>query len=302
MRIATLFLVAFVAGSNTQRFGWPHPLSAGRYQPYVVADRYFVDGDVGFQDQESYGRQEALSAAGEGRNRPGRQRLGFLSNFLLPSFGNAPSFGNLAPFNTVTIVSSTSYVTVTSTLTTVRVTTCLPSTFFVNQFAAASTCLRRRRRGVPILGLYDDEDDHVHRDQIAASAVQPIETSALPTPVEVRRLYEERPASEIRSSRDDVDHSDDVVVVLPASYRSARPVFFGQQQQQQRQQQQQQPPLLSVLFPSNSPQTVTMSFTATTTVFSFTDTIVKKTLNLVAPPPEGVGGPLTCLPMGFVVC
>ena len=128
-----------------------------------------------------------------------------------------------------------------------------------------------------------------------------IETSALPTPVEVRRLYEERPASEIRSSRDDVDHSDDVVVVLPASYRSARPVFFGQQQQQQRQQQQ-QPPLLSVLFPSNSPQTVTMSFTATTTVFSFTDTIVKKTLNLVAPPPEGVGGPLTCLPMGFVVC
>jgi hypothetical protein len=53
---------------------------------------------------------------------------------------------------------------------------------------------------------------------------------------------------------------------------------------------------------SSSALTYMLTYTSTVTTYSFTNTLVKRTLNIVAPPPVGQGGPLTCLPQGFAVC
>ena len=45
-----------------------------------------------------------------------------------------------------------------------------------------------------------------------------------------------------------------------------------------------------------------LTSTSTVTAFSFSSTIIKKTLKVVPDPIQGVAGVLTCVPSGFIIC
>nr|CAH0102939.1 unnamed protein product [Daphnia galeata] len=270
MKLTLILLVCFVGATYQQGYAWspfydPYSPRIFLNNNYDQINRHQLTDKSTLQIETRY-NSDADEIDSSIPNIEPRTPFGnynkkaqnkFFVTSILPN-----SFFNFKPL-TVTTLTSTVISTISSTAVIATVQSCLPSTMFVTTvgFVQLTTACARRRR--------DIDDEYSPRqitaeisDLILPSLVLPLATSSVASDYE---RYHVNP--EIASSQTDLEEDQPQFVKIDKNN--------GRQHR-----------ALSLL----------VTVTSTSTLYSFSTTTIKKTINLSGPQQ------LSCLPSGFAVC